>query len=225
MSTQTTNYLDIIERLPAGAKLELSNVDWDEYEHLLSQMDMLPGHRLSYDRGRLIIVSPKREHEFFKLFVGKMSQVLAEELGIEVEATGATTLRRKELGKGVEPDESFYVQNAANVLGHLEFDMEVDPPPDVAIEIDMTNDLLDKFPTYAALGVPEIWRYDGKTTHFYKLVGEHYEAIQNSLAFPLLTAEDLMRCLEQSKVEGQTATLKAFRQMLRARLFLKAARP
>ena len=218
MSTQTTNYLDIIERLPAGAKLELPNVDWDEYEHLLTQMESFhPGHRLSYDCGRLIIVSPKREHEFLKLFVGKMSQVLAEELGLEVEATGATTLRRKNLGKGVEPDESFYVQNAANVLGNLEFDMGVDPPPDVAIEIDMTNASLDKFPIYAALGVPEIWRYDGKTTHFYKLVGEHYEAIRNSLAFPLLTVEDLMRCLEQSKVGGQTATLKAFRQMLRAR--------
>src|ERR1044072_8056559 len=108
MSTQTTDYLDIIERLPAGAKLELPDIDWDEYENLLSQMDMLPGHRLSYDGGRLIIVSPKREHEFFKVFVGKMSQVLAEELGVEVEATGATTLRRKELGRGVEPDESFY---------------------------------------------------------------------------------------------------------------------
>lgn len=218
MSTLTTNYLDTIERLPAGAKLELPNVAWDEYERLLTQMESFhPGHRLSYDRGRLTIVSPKREHEFFKLFVGKMSQVLAEELGLEVEATGATTLRRKKLGKGVEPDESFYVQNAANVVGRLEFDLDVDPPPDVAIEIDMTNASLGKFPIYAALGVPEIWRYDGKATHFYKLTGENYETIQNSLAFPLLTAEDLTRCLEQSKVEGQTATLKAFRQMLRSR--------
>lgn len=217
MSTLTTNYLDIIERLPAGAKLELFHIDWDEYEQLLSQMGDFPGHRLSYDRGRLVIVSPKREHEFFKLFVGKMSQVLAEELGLAVEATGATTLRRKNLGKGVEPDESFYVQNAANVVGRLEFDLDVDPPPDVAIEIDMTNASLDKFPIYAALGVPEIWRYDGKITHFYKLVGESYETIRNSIAFPILTAEDLTRCLGQSKVEGQTATLRAFRKTLRSR--------
>jgi Uma2 family endonuclease len=217
MSTPTTNYLDIIERLPAGAKLELTNVNWEEYENLLTQMEDFPGHRLSYDRGRLTVVSPNRRHEFFKLFVGKMSQVLAEELGLEVEATGATTLRRKKLGKGVEPDESFYVQNAANVIGRLEFDMDVDPPPDIAVEIDMTNDSLDKFPIYAALGVPEVWRYDGKTTHFYKLVGENYDVIQTSLAFPILTAEDLMQCLEQSKVKGQTATLKAFRQMLRSR--------
>src|SRR5215213_819599 len=157
MSTLTTTYLDIIERLPAGAKLELPNIDWDEYEHLLTQMESQhPGHRLSYDRGRLIIVSPKREHEFFKLFFGRLAQVLAEELGLNVEATGATTLRRKKLGKGVEPDESYYVQHATNVIGRLEFNLGLDPPPDVAIEIDMTNDSLDKFPIYAALGVPEI---------------------------------------------------------------------
>jgi Uma2 family endonuclease len=147
-----------------------------------------------------------------------LAQVLAEELGLNVEATGATTLRRKMLGKGVEPDESYYVQHAANVIGHLEFDLGVDPPPDVAIEIDMTNDSLDKFPIYAALGVPEIWRYYGATMRFYKLAGENYELIQNSLTFPVLTAEDLTQCLEQSKTEGQTAAAKAFRRVLRSRL-------
>jgi Uma2 family endonuclease len=218
MSTPTTDCLEIIERLPAGAKLELPNVDWDEYEHLLTQMESFhPGHRLSYDCGRLVIVSPKREHECFKAFVSRIVHVLAEELSLDIEATGATTLRRRKLMKGVEADESFYVQNAARIIGHLELDLDVDPPPDIAVEIDMSNDSLDKFPIYAALGAPEIWRYDGKTAHFYKLVGENYETIRNSIAFPILTAEDLTRCLGQSKVEGQTATLKAFRKLLRSR--------
>src|SRR4051794_5284632 len=126
MSTQTTNYLDIIERLPAGAKLELQNIDWDEYENLLSQMEDFPGHRLSYDRGRLIVVSPDRKHEFYKLFFGRIAQVLTEELRVDVEATGATTLRRRSLGQGIEPDESYYVGNATNVIDHLEFDLDVD---------------------------------------------------------------------------------------------------
>lgn len=218
MNTLTTDCLEIIERLPAGAKLELFQIDWDEYEQLLSQMESFhPGHRLSYDRGRLIVVSPKREHEFFKAFVSRVAHVIAEELNLNIEATGATTLRRRKLMKGVEADESFYVQNAARIIGHLELDLNVDPPPDVAVEIDMSNDSLDKFPIYAALGVPEIWRYDGRCTRFYKLTGENYEVIQNSLAFPAITAEDLTQYLEQSKTEGQTAALKVFRQMLRSR--------
>lgn len=219
MSTKTTtSYLDIIERLPAGAKLELPEVDWDEYENLLSQMGDFPGHRLSYDRGRLIVVSPNRKHEFYKLFFGRIAQVLAEELKVNVEATGATTLRRKSLGQGIEPDESYYVGNAATVIGHLEFDLSLDPPPDVAIEIDITSDSLDKLPIYAALGVPEVWRRGGEAMRFYKLAGEYYEPIQSSLAFPVLTAEDLTECLQRCKTEGQTAAAAAFRRILRSRI-------
>jgi Uma2 family endonuclease len=218
MSTLTTDCLEIIERLPAGAKLELPNVDWDEYEHLLSQTESFhPGHRLSYDCGRLIIMSPKRDHEAYKFFIGRVVELLAEENQIDIEPSGTTTLRRKKFEIGAEPDESFYIQNAARVVDHLETNLESDPPPDLVIEIDTTNESLHKFKIYAALGVPEIWRYDGRQAHFYALVGEGYEKIQNSIAFSLLTATDLTMYLEQRKTEGHSRTLRAFRQMLRSR--------
>ena len=218
MSTLTTNYLDIVERLPAGAKLELSNVDWDEYEHLLTQMESFhPGHRLSYDRGRLIIVGPSAEHEHYKEFILGLVQTLSDEMDVTVESWGGTTFKRKALRKGVEPDTCFYVQSAASVIGRRTFPRREYPPPDVVVEIDMSNDSLDKFPIYAALGVPEIWRYDGESTRFYKLMGENYEVIQNSLAFPALTAKVITQYLELSKTDGQTAALKAFRQTLRSR--------
>jgi Uma2 family endonuclease len=217
MSTLTTNYLDIIERLPAGALLRLPNVAWDEYEHLLTQMEIYPGHRLSYDRGRLDIMSPKRDHEAYKFFIGSVVELLAEEKQIDIEPSGTTTLRRKKLEIGAEPDESFYIQNAARVVDHLETNLETDPPPDLVIEIDTTNESLHKFKIYAALGVPEIWRYDGRQAHFYSLAGDGYEKIQNSLAFPVLTTADLTRYLEQRKTEGHSKTLRAFRQMLSSR--------
>ena len=218
MSTLTTKYIDIIERLPAGALLRLPDVAWEEYEHLLAQMESHhPGHRLSYDRGRLIVVSPSAEHEHYKEFVFRLVLTLSEELGLTLESRGATTFKNKLLGKGVEPDTCFYVQNASQVIGRRPARLLDNPPPDVVVEIDMGNDSLDKFHIYAALGVPEIWRYDGKSTHFYKLAGESYEVIQDSLAFPGLTPEDLTHHLELSKAEGQTAAAKAFRQMVRSR--------
>ena len=217
MSTTTTNYLDIIERLPAGALLRLQDVSWDDYEHLLTQMDDWPGHRLSYDCGRLDVMSPKREHEFYKKFIGRMVEAIGDEYGLKIEPSGSTTLKIKSLSRGVEPDESFYVQNAARVIGLRELNLDTDPPPDLVVEIDMTNESLDKFAIYAALGVPEIWRYDGQRTHFYKLVGEGYEVMRNSLAFPNIFTQDLTQYLEQSKTEGQTAALSTFRRMLRAR--------
>jgi Uma2 family endonuclease len=217
MNTLTTDCLEIIERLPAGALLRIPEVEWDEYEHLLSQMEMFPGHRLSYDRGRLDIMSPKRDHEAYKFFIGRIVELLAEEQQLDIEPAGTATLRRRKLEVGAEPDESFYIRSAARVVGHLETDLERDPPPDLVIEIDTTNESLHKFKIYAALGVPEIWRYDGVTTRFYKLTGENYEVVQNSLAFPTLTPNVISQHLELRKTDGHTAALKAFRQMLRSR--------
>jgi Uma2 family endonuclease len=217
MSTLTTNYLDIIERLPAGALLRLQNVDWDDYEFLLTQMQEYPGHRLSYDGGRLDIMSPKREHEIYKKFLGSMVEVLAVELSLDIEPSGSTTLRRKKFDKGAEPDESFYVQNAARVAGSIEVNLETDPPPDLVVEIDTTNESLHKLAIYAALGVPEIWRYDGRSVHIYGLVGDGYEKIQDSLAFPMISAAYLTKYLEQRKAEGHAKALRAFRKMLRSR--------
>lgn len=218
MSTQTSDYLDSIKRLPVGAKLELYNVDWDEYEHLRTQMESFhPGHRLSYDRGRLIIVSPSLEHERAKEFIAGLVNALAEEMDLTLEPAGATTFKRKLLKKGLEADACFYVQNAARVIGRRTFRGGEYLPPDVAVEIDMSNDSLDKFPIYAALGVPEIWRYDGMTTRFYELTGETYEVIQNSRAFPTLTANAITQHLELRKTDGHMAALKSFRQMLSSR--------
>jgi Uma2 family endonuclease len=218
MSTLTTNYLDIIERLPAGAKLELPNIDWDEYEHLLTQMESFhPGHRLSYDRGRLIIMSPSTEHEDYKEFIYSLVRIISLETGVMLETRGAATFKSNKLLKGAEPDTCFYVQNAACVIGKRRINLDTDPPPDVAVEIDMSNESRYKFPIYAALGVPGIWRYDGKSAYFYKLAGANYEVIQNSLAFPNFSARELTQYLEQSKTEGQTAALTTFLQMLRSR--------
>lgn len=215
MSTQTTNYLDLVERLPEGAFLRLQNVGWDDYEHLLSQMNAHPGHRVTYNRGRLIIVSPSNEHEEYKGTIYSLIRFLAFELGIDLETRGQSTFKSKLLKKGAEPDECFYVQNASRIIGKRKINLDTDPPPDVVVEIDTTNDPLDKFHVYAALGVPEIWRYDGERMKFYRLVGEGYQTIEHSLAFPTLAAETLARFVELSKAEGQTAALKAFRAELR----------
>lgn len=218
MSTTTTNYLDIIERLPAGALLRLQNVSWDDYEYLLTQMQEYPGRRVTYDGGRLEIMSPNREHEIYKKFIDLMVRVLAQELSLDIEESGSTTLRRKKFDKGAEPDECYHIQNAARVADLIEVNLETDPPPDLVVEIDTTNESLYKLGIYAALGVPEIWRYDGRNVHIYGLAGDGYEKVQNSLAFPVMSAADLTQYVAQRGTEGRKAALASFRQMVRSRL-------
>ena len=163
-------------------------------------------------------MSPKREHEIYKKFIGRMVEVLAEELAIDIESSGSATLRRKKFDKGAEPDECYHIQNAARVADLIEVNLETDPPPDLVVEIDTTNESLYKLGIYAALGVPEIWRYDGRSVHIYGLAGDGYEKIQNSLAFPMMSAADLTQYVEQRRTEGRKAALAAFRQMVRSRV-------
>jgi len=216
MSTETVDYLDAIAHLPAEATLRLNDVSWDEYEGLLAQMENKPGYRVSYDCGRLEIMSPRSDHEQPKDFILRLAQILSEELDITLETFGSTTYRRQSKLKGAEPDTSFYVQSAARIIGRQLLDLETDPPPDVVVEIDTTNESSSKFPIYAALGVPEIWLYDEEKMSFYQLTGQTYTRVSHSLAFPLLPADVLTEFLARSMKEGQTTALKAFRQWVRA---------
>ncbi len=218
MLAQTEIYLDAIDHLPAGATLRLSDASWDEYEELLAQMEDRAGYRVSYDRGRLEIMSPRSDHEQPKDFILSLARILSEEMDITLETFGSTTYRLRSKLKGAEPDTSFYVQNAARVIGRQILDLETDPPPDTVVEIDTTNESSGKLPIYAALGVPEIWLYDGNKMLFYQRTGQGYVEVSHSLAFPLLPAEVLTEFLERSKREGQTAALKAFRQWVRTQV-------
>jgi Uma2 family endonuclease len=217
MSTHTIDYLEAIEHLPAGAMLRLERISWDEYEQLLEELAERPGLRVCYDRGRVEIMSPTTEHEEYKDFILRLAYVLAEEVGINLEPRGSSTFKRKRLLKGAEPDGCFYTKNADAVIGRRRIDLSVDPP-DVVVEIDITNESLSKFPIYAAFGVPEIWRYDGEHAQIYHLADQSYIEAGASLAFTCLTAQALTDFIGQSKTEGQSAALAAFRQWVRARI-------
>jgi Uma2 family endonuclease len=89
------------------------------------------------------------------------------------------------------------------------------PIPDIAVEIDISTDSLDKFPIYAALEVSEIWIYNGKKVEFYKLVGEKYHQTIESLALPKISSEKLSEFLKMCEEKGQTFALKSFREWLK----------
>lgn len=216
MSAHTTDYLEVIEHLPDGAMLRLEDISWDEYEQLLDQLRDWPGMRVTYDRGRVEIMSPSFQHEKFIACISGMGRILAEEMGIVVEAAGTTTYKQESLLKGSEGDESFYVEHANAIIGKDEIDLDIDPPPDIVVEVDISNDSFGKFPIYAAFLVPEIWRYDGKRVRIYHLVNQTYKECDASLSFPFLSAQAMTNFLDQSKTQGQTSALAAFRQWIRA---------
>lgn len=215
MTTQAINYLDAIEHLPTGGTLILNDVSWEEYEQLLTDLGDSNTVRVSYDRGRLEIMSPTFGHEQYKDLILRLTDIIADEMGLVLETAGSTTFKQKELAQGAEPDTCFYLQNAPHIIGKMRIDLDTDPPPDIVVEIDVSHTSTGKLAFYAVTGVPEIWRYDGKRAQILHLTKQHYVEMPASLTFPMLTSDALSRFLEQSKTEGQSATRRSFREWLR----------
>ena len=182
---------------------------------MLKDLSDRPGLRVSYDRGKLEIMTPLPEHEEYARFIDLLVYVMAEELDLKLQSYGSATWKRRRLARGVEPDACYYVATADGVIGKREIDLESDPPPDIVVEIDVTNESLSKFSIYAALAVPEIWWYDGTRVQFYERAGDRYGEISESRFLAGLTPAILAGALEHNKTQGQTAALRTFRQRKR----------
>jgi len=219
MSTSITDYREAIDHLPEGTTLVVHDVSWEDYERLLEELADRPAVRVTYDQGRLEIMSPRPEHEKYKRFIEKIIDALADDLDLNVEPVGSATWRKKQDAKGAEADTCYYVKNADRIIGKRDIDLNVDPPPDMVVEIDATSESLSKFGIYSTLRVPEIWRYDVRHNqiHMYELRGNKYLEISVSRSFPILTPRALADFIEQSKTKGQKAAMSAFRTWLKKR--------
>jgi len=212
MPVAATDYLDAIAHLPSGAVLRFDDVPWEEYEQLLADLGEGYAVRIFYDNGRMEIMAPSIPHEGAKNVINTLVVALRDELDIDIESEGSATYRSQWKAKGAEPDDSFFVQNASAVIGrHEKYDIERDPPPDIVVETELTSASLDKFPIYAALGVPEIWRERKKVVRFYVLSEASYVEVSNSRAFPFLNSVTLSEFLTMGLAEGSRKAAQAFR--------------
>ena len=203
---------------PAEQRTVLRNISWQTFETLLKETGEDRGSRFAYDCGTLEIMTPLYEHENPKIQFDRFIVALAEELEIEIKSAGSTTLKRRIKNRGIEPDNCYYIQNELAVRGKQELDLETDPPPDLAVEIDITSSSVNKFGIYSALGVPELWRYNGRVLKFYQLAEGQYVECEFSIAFPIVSVTDMNRFIEQSKMTEEIALLKSFRAWLRHKI-------
>lgn len=206
----TTTALGTAER-----RVVLTGVSWATYERLLGDLKDSSSPRLTFDRGVLEVMSPSAEHEESNRTIALLVEVLAEEFGLDVRDLGSTTFKREDLERGFEPDSCFYVQNEARMRGRREVDLTTDPPPDLVVEVDITSPSLKKFPIYASMGVPEIWRYDGRAVMIYRLEGDGYDETDESTALPRVTGGDLSRFVRESESAGRREWLRGVRAWAR----------
>ncbi|HAX86798.1 MAG TPA: hypothetical protein DCY91_11185 [Cyanobacteria bacterium UBA11370] len=194
----------------------LHNVSWDEFETILSELGDNRSSKLAYDQGTLEIRMPSPKHEYYKEIIRDLIKYLAEELDLDCEAIGSTTWKRKDLLKGAEPDNCFYIQNEPAIRNiKPNIDLSKDPPPDLILEIDYKSPSLDKQPIYAGLGVPEIWRYDMEVLHIYQLEAGTYKETDTSLAFGTFPVKEIPIFIEQNISASSRVFQKSFRGWVR----------
>ncbi|MGE0681402.1 MAG: Uma2 family endonuclease [Candidatus Binatia bacterium] len=216
MPTETVPLAEQVAPLSEPSqRLILHGVSWATYQRLLDDFKDSHAAHFAYDRGVLEIMVLSTKHERPNRTLALLVEVLAEELNMDVQRLGSTTFTREDLDKGFEPDSCFYIQNEARVRGKEEIDLAVDPPPDLVIEIDITSPSLNKLPIYAQIGVPEVWRYDGRQVQMFTLANGQYANIEQSAIFPPLSSTVATQFLEESIKLQSTAWLRRVREWVR----------
>ncbi|MGH7202336.1 MAG: Uma2 family endonuclease [Planctomycetaceae bacterium] len=193
----------------------LRDVPWNLYV-ALRDLERNWGIRMTYDQGVLELMSPARRHERPTRLLDRFVFVLADELNRPISSCGMTTLRREDLDKGCEPDSGYYVDHEEEMRSHDDLDLSEHPPPDLVIESDHTSSSLPRMPIYAAMRVPELWRYDGATLQFYVLdANGEYVPQERSAAFPEITPADLAKFLDRRFELDELQLVRSFREWVR----------
>ena len=200
-----------------GQQMLLQDVSWQQLENILEEMGEKRAARISYSHGWLEIMVPLPEHEKDKEIFGEFVRVLLDKLQIDFEPFGSTTLKNERMRQAVEPDTSFYIQNQAAVIGKNRIDLNIDPPPDLAIEIDITS--RTQFDNYEILGVPELWRYTKQGLEINLLQDGKYiqsESSPNFIGIPIveLVNEYVQQCL----TIGRSQAMRNFRDWVKNNL-------
>ena len=201
----------------ADHRVVLENISWSTYLAIIDDSGNRRG-RIAYDRGVLEIMSPSKVHEQIKGLLGRMIEIFTEELGIDICTVGSTTFRREDVKRAIEADECYYIKNAPAVREKDDIDLAIDPPPDLAVEIDISRTSAWKLDIYGALGIVEVWRYDGNAIHVYSHCGAgNYDEVERSRVLPTIPVSELVQFLNRRAKHSETEIIRSFRAWVRQR--------
>ncbi|MGH7137947.1 MAG: Uma2 family endonuclease, partial [Pirellulales bacterium] len=205
-----------VQQIAAEPRFVLNGVSWETYV-ALRDIEANWHVRMTYDRGTLEMKVNSDRHENMKKLIGRLIEAFTAELNIPLRSFGETTWRRREIDKGLEADECYYIVNQTLVSRRVEVDLLRDPPPDLALEVVVSHGDVDKMAIYAALGVPEVWHWEDDNLQAYALEQGRYVPRETSVNLPILRVKDLDEFLDPGQALDESAWINAFRAWARER--------
>jgi Uma2 family endonuclease len=197
--------------LAPGSLVTITDVTWQEFESIFQELGNKRAARIAYSQSTLEIMVPLPEHEKPKEIISDIVKTLLRAKKVRYEPFGSTTFKREGVA-AVEPDACFYIQNYQRMIGCRRLQPN-DPPPDLAIEIDVTSKAtLD---AYIAIEVPELWIYDGTQLVVYLLQNQKYLKSATSPNFPEIDLSQIVSStVERAWVVGNLQALEELELLL-----------
>lgn len=205
-----------VEQLATEPRFTLRGVPWEVYE-TLRDIEANWHVRMTYDRGTLDMMVNSNRHENVKRLIGQLIEAFTAELNIPRRSFSATTWKRRDIDKGLEADECYYIHRHDRVSSRPEVDLAEDPPPDLALEVVFTHGDVNKMAIYAALGVPEVWQWEDGELQALRLGEGQYTACETSFNLPMLRIKDLEEFLDPMMALDESAWINSFRAWVRER--------
>ncbi len=205
----------IHEQPVSGGAVLLNNVGWELYQALRDEAENRHV-RMTYDQGMLEMMSPSKQHERVAYLLGRFIDVWTEERNIAVQSCRTTTFRRDDQQRALEPDNCYYIRHESRVRDREQLDLSIDPPPDLAIEIDVTSPSVNRLSIYAAIGVPEVWRWRQEGINVYELQGDAYQLRAGSGALPGFPINEAAATLARRLQSDDNTLTKSFRSFVRS---------
>jgi Uma2 family endonuclease len=204
-----------LDPLPERDHFVFENVDWEFYEKTLEQLERAGQHaRVTYDDGRMEIMTKTGWHEVIKKAVARVLEHYSFVMDIPIKGLGEATCKDKDKRKGVESDECYYIGSKMLLDSKGFLDLKKGPPPDLAIEAEVTRTSIPKKPIYARLGVPELWRVNFEGITVLRLEDKGYAVREASTYFPKLDLKEFFRFVKIA-MEDQHRAVKEFDAWLR----------
>jgi Uma2 family endonuclease len=203
----------------------LRAVEWQTYRTIseaLSERHV----RLTFDRGNLEFMTISYIHGSFSRLLGRFIVVLTEEQGLPIRSGGDMTCDREDLDRGLEPDECFYIDNEPLVRHKEVIDLTSDPAPDLAVEIDISRSSRDRMGIYAALGISEVWCFDGEQLRVHVRTADGiYALTERSPHFPFLALQEVAAFLRRRTEMDENSLVRAFRDWVREQIAKSEKKP
>jgi len=201
---------------PAEQRFQLWGVGWKGYQAILDAVGDRR-IRITYDRGDLELMTISPLHGFSQKAIARLIEALCDELDLDIRSGGTITFKREELDRGLEPDECYWFRNEPIIRTKMDLDLTIDPPPDLVVEVEVSRSALDRMGIYAALGVPEVWRFDTTTIHVHHLQPDgHYAVRPGSLSFPWLPMGKMTEWIVRAGTISERELIRSFKAWVRA---------